>query len=263
MTVRTGFVVVLALVLGAASVAGWPGPCNNKWQLSRCNPEISIKNLTAKAEAVFVGTVSRVEPADYKIANDKTDELFYAANVVTFAVDSSLKGPETLSIAIKGSDLFGLYNAKQFLIFLHAENKDGFRFSPPNDAFEVFNATSSPDWHWEVGVRGGKRLPAEYEPYVLRFDMNSSLWLAGDTARWPPTLRKDVEKELVAIDPQFADTKKANEVFSLTTRGCHWIKDEWDRPPINGVGYIGWTPCPLPLALVKAYVKVLVKTEGK
>lgn len=104
-------------------------------------------------------------------------------------------------------------------------------------------------------MRGGKRPPAEYGPYILRFDMNSSLWMAGDIARWPLSLKDDVRKELVALDPQFANEQKATEVFSLTTRGCHWLKDEWPAP------YIGWTPCPMPLALVKAYVKVLAKDQ--
>ena len=257
MTVRTALVVVFAFVVGFSKIEGQilkgEGCCYNAPRT-----EVSIKNLTAKAEAIFVGTVSAVEPPNFKVANDKSDELFYATNWVTFAVSSVLKGPEMSSIKIKGSDLLGLYDGdSQFLVFLHKEDKDGFRFYPPNDAFPVGINVESPRYHWEIGVRGGKHLSAEYEPYALRFDMNSSLWMAGDMARWSPSLRKDVEKELIAFDPQFADKKKADEAFSLTTRGCHWYKDEWPAP------YIGLMPCPMPLALVKAYIKVLVKEEAK
>ncbi|TSC70243.1 MAG: hypothetical protein CEO12_447 [Parcubacteria group bacterium Gr01-1014_46] len=260
MAARMFVAVVISSVLGTTAFS-WPGPCNNKSQWSRCNPEIAIKKLADEAEGIFVGTLTAVEPArPVEWRKESGSGTFGQTNQVTFAVESTLKGEKMETLKTKGSDLVLLYNdTEKFLVFLHKEDKDGFRFYPPHDIFEIFNATSSPDWHWEIGVHGGKRLPPEYEPYVLRFDMNSSLWLAGDTARWPTTLRKDVEKELVAIDPQFSDTKKLNEVFSLTIRGCHWIKDEWDRPPINGVGYIGWTPCPLPLAFVKAYIKVLVR----
>ena len=253
------FAVVFAFVFGTTTLVGWPGPCDNKSQWSRCDPEITIKKLVDKAEGIFVGTITAVEPprpVDW-FAHDNSS-TFGQTNQVTFSIESTLKGEQMETLKTKGGGLvLGYKDPQRFLVFLHAENKDGFRFYPAHNAFEVFNATSSPDWHWEIGVRGGKRLPSEYEPYVLRFDMNSNLWLAGDVARWSPMLRKDIEKELIVIDPQFADQRKINEVFSLTTRGCHWIKDEWDRT--GGVGYIGWTPCPLPLTFIKAYVKVLVK----
>ncbi len=219
-------------------------------------PEVSLKNLTAKAESIFVGTVSSVEPANFKISNNETDELFIANNLITFAVESVLKGAKVGTVVTKGENLVLLYQKpERFLVFLHEENKDGSRFSPSNDVFPVINVIS-PDYHWEIGVRGGKRLSGEYGPYVLRFLMNEDMWIAGDTARWTSALKRKVVKELVALDSQFTDKKKADEVFSLTTRGCHWIRDEWDRS--GGVGYIGWRPCPLPLAFVQAYIKVLV-----
>lgn len=270
MTVRrTVFVVVILFVLGVSEIASQNRYCC--YGLPSRPTEESLKALTAKAEVIFVGTVSGIVPAapvyptgekvDWE-AYDKVSNQFKATNEVTFNVEVVLKGQKVDALKTKGSDLVLLYDVKvgdKFLIFLHKEDKDGFRFSPADDVFPTQNV-SSLDYHWDIiDARGekGKRLPAEYGPYVNRFLMNNGLWMAGDTAIWTPSLKKDVTKELVAFDPQFADVEKTDEVFLMSTRGCHFTKDEWDRT--GGVGYIGPRPCPLPLAFVEAYVKVLVK----
>ncbi len=227
--------------------------------------DVSLKTLVRNSDTIFVGTLIGVAPENFKPANDKTDNLFIATNKVTFAIEEALMGEMKKNdmLTTKGGNLVLLYKgSKKFLVFLNEEDKVDFPFYPPTDVLPVINV-ESPDYHWDIGVRYGKRLPTEYGPYVNRFDMNGGLWMTGDKARWTPSLKKDVTKELVALDPQFADMKKVDEVFSLTTLGCHFTKDEWDRTP-TGVGYIGPRPCPLPLAFVQAYVKVLVKRqEGK
>ncbi|MEQ1561560.1 MAG: hypothetical protein ABL899_02465, partial [Nitrospira sp.] len=251
--VRICLVIAITLALGLSEATSQERCCYEKPQ-----PEISIKSITAKSRIVFVGTLVDAEPLKFKSTSRKSYRLVTTSRI-KFSVESFLKGQKIDTIEAKGNNLALLYDEKKFLVFLY-EEKDGFWFDSPYGVLPIINVIS-PNYHWEIGVHGGKRLPGEYEPYVFRGDANSSLWMAGDTARWTLSLKRDVMKELVILDPQFADPRKAEEVFSLTTLGCQWIKDEWDR--MGGVGYIGWRPCPLPLAFVQAYVRVLVRMEGK
>ena len=99
-------------------------------------------------------------------------------------------------------------------------------------------------------------MSADYGPFVLKWNKNHHLWARGDTAYWTPELKRATATKLAELDPRFQDPKRSEEVFSLTTRGCQFTKDVWDRT--GGIGFIGWEPCPMPLSLLEAYAKVRV-----
>jgi hypothetical protein len=240
-------------------------------------PAEALKTLIDQAESIFVGTVASVEPSvpayptgenrDWKEYYRIYDE-FKATNVVTFTVEAVWKGPAVETIKLRGNDLLLIYeNTKKFLIFLGKEDEKGVQIDVEKNVFRFIEVTD-PDYHWDVDLgkpaekkswntqsfRSNKRLPAEYGPFVMKWDRNSHLWGKGDTASWDPALKKATAVKLATIDPKFKDPKHREEVFALTTRGCQFTKDEWDRS--GGIGFIGWEPCPLPLSLLEAYVRV-------
>ncbi len=283
MTVRrVGFVVALLFVFVFVSNPN-AGQCFKGCPKEMVEegpaPDKALKTLIDQSETIFVGTVSSVDPAvpvypegekvDWE-AYGKVSDQFEATNVVTFTVDSIWKGEWADTIKLRGDNLLLLYrNTKKFLIFVGKENEKGLRFDIDKSVFG-FVDINHPDYHWDMDLgkpgvikgemqdtkafRSNKRLPADYGPYVMKWDDNKQLWAHGDTAIWTPELKKAVASEMARLDPRFKNSKRSEEVFSLTTRGCQFTKDEWDRT--GGIGFIGWEPCPMPLSLLEAYVKV-------
>ena len=281
MAVRISFIMALVFAFGFNLNAG---QC-----FKGCPREVveegpvldeALKTLIAQSEMIFVGTVSGVEPAvpaypeggkaDWD-AYDKLSDEFKATNVVTFAVDSVWKGEKVDTIKLRGGNLLLIYqNTKKFLVFVsEGENTRGLRFDINKSIFG-FVDVNHPDYHWNVDLgkpgvlattwlptesfRSNKRLPADYGPYVRKWDGNQHLWRRGDTAYWTPGLKKATAARLAGLDPRFKNSRRSEEVFSLTTRGCQFIRDEFDRR--GGSGFIGWQPCPMPLSLLEAYVRV-------
>lgn len=240
-------------------------------------PDEALKNLIPGSEMIFVGTISGVEPAvpvypegekvDWEVY-DKASDHFRNTNEITFAVESVWKGEKVATMKLRGNSLLLIYrNTKKFLIFVGKENEEGFRIDINKNVFGFVDVNHQ-DYHWDVDLgrrisfpwdlsntfRSNKRLPADYGPYVMKWDGNQHLWARGDTAYWTPGLKKATALKLAELDPRFQDPKQSEEVFSLTTRGCQFTKDEWDRQ--GDSGFIGWQPCPMPTVLLEAYVKV-------
>ena len=283
MSVRIGFVVCFSFVLWVMFGSGLDGQCLKGCPRETVEegpvPDKMLKNLIREAETIFVGTVSSVEPAvpvyptgekvDWE-AYDKVSDQFKTTNEVNFVVDSVWKGEKVDTMKLRGGNLLLIYrNTKKFLVFVGKEDNEGFRLDISKNVFG-FVDVNHPDYHWDVDLgkradkywskesfRSNKRLPTEYGSYVMKWDRNHHLWARGDTAYWTPELKKAVTTRLTEIDPRFQDSRHREEIFSLTTLGCQFTKDEWDRS--GGSGFIGWQPCPMPISLLEAYVKVLVR----
>lgn len=280
MNVRIGFVVVfvLSFVLGSNLNAGQClKGCPREWVEEGPVPDKALKNLIRDSEMIFVGTVSSVEPAvpvypegdnvDWS-AYSKASDNFRETNEVTFTVESMWKGEKVDTVKLRGDYLLLIYrNTKRFLIFAGKEKL----IDIGKNAF-VFVVVDHPDYHWDVDLgkradkywsnksfRSDKRFPTEYGPYLRRSDDNKHMWASGDRAYWTPELKRATAAKLAELDLRFSDKKKVNEIFELTTRGCQFTKDEWDRT--GGSGFIGWEPCPMPISLLEAYVKVRVEME--
>jgi len=284
MIFRISVAVVLAFVLSMSEIAGqcFKG-CSREMVEEGAVPAKALKNLIQRSETIFIGTVTSVEPAvpvypkgenaDWEAYSKASDE-FRRINVVTFAVESVWKGEKVDTLKLRGDDLLQIYrNTKRFLIFVGKENKDGFRIDLNKNVFG-FADINHPDFHWDVDLgksglspsgellptkafRSDKRLPDDYGPYVRKWNRTEHLWMRGDTAYWTPALKRAVAAKLVELDPRFQDPTRREEVFSLTTRGCQITDDEMDRR--GGVGFWGWTPCPMPVVLIQAYAMVLAE----
>lgn len=246
-------------------------------------PEYMLRTLVDESDTIFVGTIKSIEPAvpDYPYPAkegepvdwkeyDKISDHFEKTNEITFAVESVWKGEKADTVKIRGGSLRLIFrHTNKFLIFVGKEDEDGIRLDVNKNIFRFVDVDHA-DYHWDVDpgkviqrpwglelMRGDKRLTNAYGPYVMKWDDNDGLWANGDGAFWTPNLKRQVSAVFAETDPRAKDPKWREEVFSLTTLGCQFTKDEWDRT--GGSGFIGWEPCPMPVSFLEAYVKFLLK----
>src|SRR3989344_3562692 len=140
MTIRVGFVAALlsVFVFGSNLNAGqcFKG-CPREMVEEGPVPDEALKTLSERAETIFVGTISGVDPAvpssptGEKVhweAYDKASDKFKATNVITFAVESVWKGEKVDTMKLRGGNLLLIYRkTTKFLLFVGTEDKEGLR----------------------------------------------------------------------------------------------------------------------------------------